>query len=305
MASLKPNKTQKEAFLFYLKRMDIEVLDIILTNEITYFGATKPVFLEKLSSIFNEYRLAGQKKHLTIKQKDSQSNTYYVYSNQYQKHFKQEYVIEEKDGFISNIFSNKKLYTYKGFPILTSLELFFSIDQRADFEPSIEYNFALYHCTNAIEEIANNDVQLLNYNRINKWLNKYILLYKAIEKATSLFAFYPFKRLYLNLKNVRTIMDYSKSYELNDALNEFDGFDDLKIKAWLQNHLNLFETIPRIYGSNFLVFDDNSENVSLKGYPNISFLKKSILKTKVFRDLYWKHYCPFTIIIENQLEFSF
>ena len=40
-----PNITQKEAFLKYLQRMDIEMLEIILDDSIIYFGASKKVFL--------------------------------------------------------------------------------------------------------------------------------------------------------------------------------------------------------------------------------------------------------------------
>ena len=73
-----PNITQKEAFLKYLQRMDIEMLEIILDDSIIYFGASKKVFLEKLSYIFNQVKLGGGKGYLRIKQHKKQTDTYYL-----------------------------------------------------------------------------------------------------------------------------------------------------------------------------------------------------------------------------------
>ncbi|MDA3905746.1 MAG: hypothetical protein PF484_06700 [Bacteroidales bacterium] len=39
--------TQKEAFLKYLQRMDIGMLEMILDDSIIYFGASKKVFFGK------------------------------------------------------------------------------------------------------------------------------------------------------------------------------------------------------------------------------------------------------------------
>ena len=38
MTKKSSNKSQKEAFLFYLKKMDMVMLDIVLPDSITYFG---------------------------------------------------------------------------------------------------------------------------------------------------------------------------------------------------------------------------------------------------------------------------
>ena len=43
---------QLQAFIYFLKRMDIVMLDEILTDDISYCGTTKALFLEKLQDIF-------------------------------------------------------------------------------------------------------------------------------------------------------------------------------------------------------------------------------------------------------------
>jgi hypothetical protein len=67
---LSQNMTQKEAFLKYLQRMDIEMLDQILDNSIDYFGASKQVFLEKLI-VISVRLFKGSKQFLKKNLKDN------------------------------------------------------------------------------------------------------------------------------------------------------------------------------------------------------------------------------------------
>ena len=43
---------QLQAFIYFFKRMDIVMLDEILTDDISYCGITKALFLDKLHDIF-------------------------------------------------------------------------------------------------------------------------------------------------------------------------------------------------------------------------------------------------------------
>ena len=60
MSKITSNKSQKEAFLFYLKKMDIAMLDIVLPDNIQYFGANKADFLDRINYMVNQFRLAGE-----------------------------------------------------------------------------------------------------------------------------------------------------------------------------------------------------------------------------------------------------
>lgn len=51
--------TPKEAFLYYFKRMDLDNLEIVLTDDIFYCGLTKQTFMEKLDELFVFYKSLG------------------------------------------------------------------------------------------------------------------------------------------------------------------------------------------------------------------------------------------------------
>src|ERR1039458_4600241 len=61
--------TEKEAFLYYMERMDIEMLDLILDDGITYYGVRKEVFLEKLGAAFVEFKKSNDSSLRTYKGK--------------------------------------------------------------------------------------------------------------------------------------------------------------------------------------------------------------------------------------------
>ena len=81
MTNISNNKSQKEAFLFYLKKMDMIMLDIVLPDSITYFGANKTDFLDRIAYMVNQFKLAGEKTPLNINQKEEFTNSYYLTSN--------------------------------------------------------------------------------------------------------------------------------------------------------------------------------------------------------------------------------
>jgi hypothetical protein len=99
------NMTQKEAFLHYIKKMDIEMLELILDDSITYFGASKSLFLEKLAYIFKQVKLGGQSGDLRIRQNKKQPNKYYLLLHIFCS--SNEFIIEEKDGTILKISGTK------------------------------------------------------------------------------------------------------------------------------------------------------------------------------------------------------
>ena len=75
------------------------MLDIVLPDNIQYFGANKADFLDRINYMVNQFRLAGEATPLNINQKDKFSNSYYLTSNILD--FEQEFIIEEKEGFMS------------------------------------------------------------------------------------------------------------------------------------------------------------------------------------------------------------
>jgi len=51
--------TQRDAIKYFIEKMDIEMIDMILINENTYQDLPKDTFIQKLSSAFNEFKKFG------------------------------------------------------------------------------------------------------------------------------------------------------------------------------------------------------------------------------------------------------
>lgn len=54
-----PLKNQADAILYFLQRLDIDMVDSILNNEYTYQQHQKSIFIEKLDVAFDEFLNAG------------------------------------------------------------------------------------------------------------------------------------------------------------------------------------------------------------------------------------------------------
>ena len=47
---------KKEAFLFFLCNIRMDMLDIVLSDKLSYNGAAKEVFIEKLSALMADFQ---------------------------------------------------------------------------------------------------------------------------------------------------------------------------------------------------------------------------------------------------------
>jgi len=226
--------------------MDIEMLDLILEDSITYFGVSKSVFLEKLSYIFNQERLSGEKGFLKIKKHKKRPNTYYLllrmacYANRF--------VIEEEEGRIIKVYDIKKEISKDDIEFFDRVALFFGTDEKADFIPSNDYVMNVYRCTKAYEELVNDKIQVLTSNDIYQWLRKHVLLYNEIKDAYLLFKYNDFRTLFLLLK---FLLEELQNY--NEAKRALETFDDSNIAAlhqWLVDYnrirpLHNTDLVPR------------------------------------------------------------
>ena len=64
---------QLQAFIYFLKRMDLVMLEEILTDETSYCGTTKALFLEKLQDIFT-WNLFLENETLPVQWSESNTN---------------------------------------------------------------------------------------------------------------------------------------------------------------------------------------------------------------------------------------
>jgi len=300
MNKLGINRTQKEAFLFYLKKMDIVMLDILLPDDITYFGANKADFLKRIDYIVNQFKLAGEATPLNINQKDEFSNTYYLTSSILD--FEQEFIIEEKEGCISNISSSLVIKSCDELEELHCLEIYFGIDERTNFIPSADYVIKLHKCRNAFEEIVNDNIHILDNFKISYWVKKHKSLYKEIKKDTLLFRVNDFKNLYFTLKYIKKHLKRSLTAEI--AVRSFDDTSYSSIQKWKDDFNRLFFCELQSFEVGFSILDRTNNTLKMNSYPNIIFKGTEFFSIFEFNKLYIKH-CDFHPILIDDDDIPF
>jgi len=280
-----PNMNQKEAFLKYLQRMDIEMLEIILDDSIIYFGASKKVFLEKLSYIFTQVKLGGGSGYLRIKKHKKQINTYYLLLKIFD--YANKFIIEEKEGNIIKIYGNKIKTSEDDIEHLSPLEIFFGDDEKINFKPSNEYVINLYKCTNAYEEIVNGKINILTSKDISEWVNKHMLLYEEVEEEYLFFKYNDFRNLFSLFEYyLEELQNYS---EVKMALQSYSDSDISSLHQWLTDYNSLACCKVLVLASEFSEIDVANKTLKHNYRSNIYFKGDDFLAIVTFLELYFKH----------------
>lgn len=280
------NITQKEAFLKYLGRMDIEMIDMILDDSIVCFGVSKKLFLEKLSFVFNNMRLGGEKGFLKIKQHKKHANTYYLILKT--SCFANKFIIEEKEGHIIKILGTKTITSKDDIESLSYLEFFFGDDQKIDFIPSNEYVMNVYRCTKAYEELVNDKIQILTSKDVSQWIHKHRLLYEDVKEAYLFFSYDDFRHLFSLLEYLYNQLEYYD--EVKMALESYDDSNTTSLEQWLADNYLLAFCKVEYFGAGFLEFDAENNLMKYGYYSNIYFEGDDFYAIVKFNELVHKFF---------------
>lgn len=287
MNSTSVSLSQKEYFLKYLQVMNIDMLDLVLSEEATYFGVAKVVFLEKLLYIQNQHKLSGYDKGFEIKQYKSRKN-YYALITPF-KGIANKFFIEEKNYKIVKIYNNIKVETKDEVETLSQFEFFFGDDEKADFRPTTDYIMTLHNCKIAYEELMNDNIQILTKKRLSNWINEHASLYEEVDKNFLYFRYNNFRNLYFGLKYIFDMLQFSDV--ASEALKTFPGSSSMRSKLyeWISKY-------DRLYFCNVLCVDQDFKGIDLlnKTLKHISY-KNFLFKGDDFLAIYL-----FGVIFHNQ-----
>ena len=266
--------------------MDIEMLEIILDDSIIYFGASKKVFLEKLSYIFNQVKLGGGKGYLRIKQHKKQTDTYYLLLQIFR--YANKFIIEEKEGNIIKIYGTKIKTSKDDIENLSPLEIFFGDDEKIEFKPSNEYVMKIYRCTNAYEELVNDKIQILTREDISQWLKKHTLLYEEVKEEYLLFKYNDFRSLFFMFDYLlEELQNYN---EVKMALKSFTDSNVNSLHQWLVDYNRLAFCRVLSFESSFSDIDVANKTLKYNYRSNIYFKGDDFLAIVKFNELYHKYY---------------
>lgn len=259
--------------------MDIVMLDEILTDNISYCGTKKALFLEKLQDIFT-WNLFLENETLPVQWSESNTNCLQFFCwkpNDYENAF---LINSTKDGSIIS-FINKR-------PHFGFHNSFFRIyeDEEIGFVKSAEFIILQNKCKNAIEEMTE---VLYTTDLILNWVNQYLSLYNEINDEDD-------ECIYKNIKYVEEFFELwqSKSMQKESIINYKKAelavleYDQLELQDWLEKYYYFYccEQCPR--NSNAIFLCDKEYWFKEGKYE---YKSKELYFTEKFFDLYANSEC--------------
>ena len=266
---------QLQAFVYFLKRMDIKMLDDILTDDISYCGTTKTLFLEKLQYIFVWNRFL-ENESLPVKWSETNSNNLQFFCwkpNEYENTL---LVTTKANGDIISFINKRPHFGFHN----SAFRVY--EDEEIGFVKSTEFILLQHHCKTAIEEMT--DV-VYTTDLILNWVNKYEPFYLEIKNQDD-------ECKYINFKYIEEFYELwdSKSYEEYLILNYKDAeiavleFNKIEISDWLDKYHNLYYCV--LMPSNSLANFVCDKEYRYK-HGNREYKSKEMYYVEKFTDLYY------------------
>ncbi len=274
--------TQKELFLKAVTELNSEALEYILSEDITYFGATKQTFTDRMAYIFNQVKLGGNNQNLKIKESKKNPNTYYLQLVPFSQTLV--FIISETNDVMTNVYNNRKIKTNADAENVTPLDLYFGYDELADFEPTENYLITQHHCDQVVSEF-NTSNHPLTMNDLKNWLETHDLLYKSVEDKYMYFKFNDFKHLYFRQKYLfEKLLHYKEAKQaiIEYYSDEYDG------SAWLSKYHRLAFCKALQFNDEFKEHDKENKIVKSFYRPYKLYQGEEFIFLIEFGELYYK-----------------
>jgi len=222
---------QLQAFIYFFKRMDIVMLNDILTDDISYCGITKAMFLDKLHDIC-EYNLSLGKETLAMKWSESNTNSLKFSCWKLDEFANTLLITSKEDGSIISFINKTPQFNYHNYN--------FRIyeDEEMGFVKSAEFIILQNQCKNAIEEMKE---VIFTTELILNWIKKYESLQLEVSDEEELL-------IYTNIKYIEefyelydsTLMEQDFILNYKEAEIAVLDFEKLELQDWLEKYHNLY-----------------------------------------------------------------
>jgi hypothetical protein len=290
-------KNQREAFLYYMSKLDAEMVGLVLDDEKTYQEAKKEVFVEKLSNVFLKFSKEGDTElkvwrgECSCAECNKGCSGYAFIGNCSGAHL--DLIVEGNSTHIFDIFYCSAFKTE--IPEVNT-GMYFSMvtypDERATFQPTNEYLITLHQCNMACDEIMKAETDVLDLETATYWVEKYASLYEEILIDIHS-KFWTFEDIYSHLKNLLSFLSYSQ--DAQRAIVFFNKTvknkpDEKRLIYWLlkYEHLSnehLFDLTIKYYNE-----ETDRSPILLDNKYNIRIDKKPFEHLIQFKKLYDSYY---------------
>lgn len=262
-------RNQREAFLYYMSKMDSDMLFLILEDNRTYQDAKKEVFIEKINEALSVFSKNGDTELLVIKGECGNESChkgcpgYTFIGNCSGTHL--DLIMEGNSTQILDICHCSDFDTGAiDLEDAESISIDINYDEEAAFKPSAEYAMKLHKCNMAVEEIVSDRIRILDILSVESWIERHKELYDSMDIFTD------------------SLSRFSAFFFLYDKLKDLWQFHELKEETVLA--VKLFDEQVEILDSEDLLlewlvkYEELSQN-NLCGLTSLYFCEEEEIKT--------------------------
>ena len=296
-----------------IKKMDINLLNLVLDNKYSYLDVPKELFIKELSSKFERLKKQGITEFSNVSKGTCQEcyegcvgYTFLTKKNDYL-----DLLIEEKDNGIIDI---TQCTTFKNDEKITkekNIFLYFKRDLKDSYIPTslhLQQQKAIEKAENEFKEFEN---QIIHLVVIENWVDKWSKLFDDTKDMDFYYSYLcSFNSTYFAAKYISSLKGENKLAE--KAIFEFYNIkitNSKELISWLLKYrgnqiyfaISSFTKTKNWQETNFVIFKNKEDifNYGLKYYENIIIDIKGYKKSIEFGEIYSKYYHEFYEEIEG------
>lgn len=294
-------KKSKESIIKVIETMDLDSLNSLLDDNLTYQDLTKDVFLEKLSELFIE--LKEQDSHLvankgfcsSVECSNNGKKGVMFCGNNSGKHFN--FIFEQdNNGLVTELFHcNKFQCESENVVQENNKELFINIheDVKANFTPYSDYSYKNNYALNALSELTTDKKLEITKDELIYWLDKNKEFYESLDwiskKYKNLSKFYD---CYSHIDKINDFFNLEEvCFEAFKVYSKNDMSIEMQLLKWLVEHEELRHNLmlfhPNIINEKDLKSGKVNLFSNLNRYFNLDYLKYCIAVENIFDTLYY------------------
>ncbi len=270
---------------FSLSTLNLTAVANLLDDNRTYQDATKEVFLQKLSEVFEKFRELGDKKlkpypgECASCECENEGKKGYCFVGKSGSFIN--LIIEQDESGVTDIYYCSDFKSKANVAPFCDIPLRISQDEKHDFVPSTNYLLKSDRCGKAVAEILARG-PILSANDCIYWAAKYRELYNSFELPPFFFKKYnDFYELYKQVSAVATYIESEGT--VKQANREFENLDadHIALLRYLTRNEQLYN---RVWWLNFSVKKKYDE-VESTGFLTVCEVNNLLLPVKTLEPL--------------------
>ena len=291
---------QKEDVLQQIADMNIDRLDIILSDDRTYNEANKEVFLQKLEEVFKQFKEAGNSKLIACSGVCGNEDC----TNQGCKGYSfvgdvsndcLGLIIEEENGVVTDIFHCLFMMPDNGsWELLKQKYYTVYTDEKAQFTPDVDYSIMMQRCEEALIDLKESYNNRLSIEDSLYWSEKYA----ELKEDTFSYLGYggcinKFRNTHFEIERITNYID--KENEAAESFVDFNRIDqnnETELLTWLAKYETFGLEVEGFCYNNAFEYPENIKNgfIPLVENSEISVLVNDYKGLLNFVTAFKKHY---------------